>query len=113
MDKPRKYKVVRVGNDIYCSSSCDHWCGVTYTVNEVRCYGNFWFEGNCLESHTGIELCHLPRYFDRAVRAAVLTMLETNPRVHEYDRDGNKRYDDMRYHPDGWVQSRIELMRQP
>ncbi len=46
----------------------------------------------------------LPAYFHLEIKRALHDLLtDGKPVFHEFDRDGNKRYDELRYHYDGWA----------
>jgi len=53
-----------------------------------------------------------PAYLDRAIRTEILRALKTDGiRFYEHDRDGNQRFDDLRYHNQesvDWIISRLE-----
>lgn len=110
MPKEHAYQLINVETDIYCSSSIDHFVTLAYWHNgEWRC-GDFWFEGDCIETYSRRESnstplnVKFPAYFVKAVKAAILAKLPTS-KVYERDREGGKRYEDLRYHHDpDWVQ---------
>lgn len=105
-----KFKLRAVSNHIYCSSSMDHFVSVFFLVNGNRVARDYWFEGNHLiQADTPFEY-RIPLYFAQEIHAAIVEMLKGEPKVYEFDRDGNKRYENLRYHPDGWIQSRLKMM---
>lgn len=103
----RKYTNVTVLHSIYCSSSFDHFIGVTYHENGMWRSRDFYIEGCALMGKRSYDL-EIPQYFEDEILRGLLAALKQGVTVYEYDRDGNKRYENLRYHDDEWVQRRIE-----
>lgn len=52
------------------------------------------------------------KYIMYAIREGIAQALEDGTlKIFEYDRDRNKRYTDLRYHPDDWNQKAVLALR--
>jgi len=99
----KRWVLKRVSNEIYCSSSGHHFIRVSYQVAGERRAGDYCFEVNSLSGKKTPSLI-LPKYFERDIKRAAHELLTNGkPVYHEYDRDGNKRYEELRYHYDDWA----------
>ncbi len=108
----RAFNYRGVADEINCSSSGHHFQLVRFTHNGKRMSGWWFFESGCLEVYGQKEgrpplSIKFPAYFITSVKAGIRAALPT-AKVFEYDRDGNKRYNDLRYHPDDWIERTIE-----
>lgn len=102
MRKGKSWELVSVSSEIYCSSSCDHFVKVFYKRNGKGMNRDLYIENRDLLNEYGTDLVGVPNYFMVEVKRALLIVLPT-ARYHEYDRDGNKRYENLRYHYSDWV----------
>jgi hypothetical protein len=102
----RAYTEAKVIGDINCSSSADHFIDVKLLKRGVWHKYAYYFEGGSFIGKRGWDI-QIPGYARRMVDEAILADLKAGARVFEYDRDGNKRYDELRYHESDWVARRI------
>jgi len=109
--KQHAYKLDMVRSEIYCSSSGHHWMMIHFSHNNKSQTGEWFFENESLDVYSKryamppLQI-KFPAYFIAEVKATILAKLPT-ARVFEYDRDMNKRYTDLRYHPDDWIEVQI------
>lgn len=102
----RAYTEAKVIGDINCSSSADHFIDVKLLKRGVWHKYAYHFEGGSFIGKRSWDI-QIPAYARRMVDEAILADLKAGARVFEYDRDGNKRYDELRYHEPGWIERRI------
>lgn len=98
--KPRKYTNIQVWDGIYCSSTTDYSVDVTYLENGKRTRRTFWVNQNCFDG-LGNQFTWetAPKYLLHDVNQALYLMLSAGDyQVYEIDRDGEKRYENLRYH---------------
>ena len=110
MAKTKSWGLRAVKSDIYCSSSGHHFVKVLYTHNGKRVARDLFIENRDLINERGTHLLNVPRYFMLEVKRALLAVLPT-ARYHECDRDGNQRYEDLRYHRPDWVEWMSEVLK--
>lgn len=98
MAKPPKYTNVTVSKQVYVSSHFDYFVDVTFTVDGRRRgkksfdMRDGWFLGERLGQWDA------PQYVRREVGKQLIAVLrDPETRYYEYDRDGNKRYENLRY----------------
>ncbi len=98
--KPRKYQDIRVIDEVYVSSSNHHFFRVVMKQlsGDKRLHINDDYAFGCAEP---FEHRRYPKYVLEAVERAILELLKSDKAIfHEIDRDGEKRYEDLRYHED-------------
>lgn len=117
--KPRAYTDVDVSTILYCSSDSHHhvhvWFkrrgkrGVNAHISATYCVEFGWLDNLHPQ---GNEDLRVPAYLRREIKRQLLAHLEAGTvKVHEYDRDGNKRWENLRYHEDDWVATTITWLR--
>lgn len=108
--KPRKYQDIRVINEVYVSSSFHHFFRVVMkqVAGDKRLHVT---DDYGFEFAEPFEHRRYPKYVLEATERAILELLKSGKAVfHEYDRDGCKRYEDLRYHDDESVKWMIEVL---
>lgn len=105
----RKFSEVSVVHEIYCSSSFDHFVGIVYRENGEWRSRDFWIDGRALLGKRGLSV-EIPQYFLDDILRGLLQALKDGVKVCEYDRDGNKRFEGLRYHDPEWIQGRIDSL---
>lgn len=61
----------------------------------------------------GWPIAPYAKYIMQAIREGIAQALESGSlKVFEYDQDRNKRYTDLRYHPDDWPAVTVQRLRQ-
>lgn len=95
--KQRKYEVVKVIDEVYVSSSGHHFFKVVIievaTDRRRRALDTYSFGEAEPFDH------RYPKYVIEATERAALKLLKSGKvTFYEYDRDGEKRYTDLRYH---------------
>lgn len=99
----RAYTIIAVEDEIYCSSSADHFVSVHYRHNGKDKQRDYHFEQSVLVNDTGDEMT-TPRYVISEIQRQLLPILKDgSARVYEYDQDGVKRWQALRYHDPKWV----------
>jgi hypothetical protein len=95
--KPRKYRNVTVYTKVNVSSSYHHWfsVGITeYKDDEPQRRRRFTWS-----FEFGLEPRSMPQYVKREIERQVLDGIRAGSFIwYEVDRDGNERYDNLRYH---------------
>lgn len=93
MIKPRKYTEILVSSSVYVNSQGDY----TFSVR-IKGFGHVKYDPS-VGFWTATAEPKFPKYVEEAVDEQVVQILLSNDTVYyEYDRDGNKRYDNFRYH---------------
>jgi len=105
-----KYSKIKVSGDVYCSSSGHHFISVYYNVGERRWSRRYCIDNDDMLTLVGMYLKAFPAYFMREIYRQLIDRLPTC-RVYEFDRDGEKRYDELRYHPDDWTEKTLVWLR--
>lgn len=92
------YTLTDVFTDVYCSSTGHYGVDVRISYrghNRKRSYdfnGGFWLPQAYIPAT-------MPKYIERAVDERLRELYTAGKlRFYECDRDGNRRYDDLRYH---------------
>lgn len=89
-----KYTNIKVLNTGYVSSSFD------YFIEDVRYQENGcqYTESYCLTRQEFMGVGSKPKYFILEVKRQIALLFETNSIVwHEYDKNGNKRFENLKY----------------
>lgn len=110
----QQYTRIQIDDEIYCSSSSDHFIAVSFTrSNRFRQQRNFWIDGGTIDGARD-PVVNAPKYLITIIERHLLTLLLSGKfKVYEYTRDGDKRYDDLRYHDAEWFGHVIaRLMKQ-
>ena len=103
----RAFDSIKIGTAIYCSSSYDHFIQVQVQRRGKWQQRPYWIEGATLEG-----MNRVPNYLYVQIERQLLKLLEDgNATFYEFDRDGNKRFTDLRYHDAEWSVRRIERLR--
>lgn len=105
----RAYTEAKVIGDINCSSSYDHFVEVKLLKNGAWVKFAYHFEGGSFIGKRSWDV-PIPAYARRMVDEAILADLKAGARVFEYNREGMKRYADLRYHEPDWIERRIALL---
>lgn len=105
----RAYTEVKVIGDINCSSSADHFIPVKLLKRGKWERYDYYFEGGSFIGVRSFDVV-IPAYARRMVDEAILADLKDGARVFEYDREGMKRYDELRYHEPDWIERRIAML---
>lgn len=105
----KRFTDVKVSSHINCSSSFDYFVPVHFSDNGKRKTLHFWINGDELLGKRGYRL-EIPVYFHDAIRRELLKTLNAGVKVYEYDRDGNERYENLRYHEPDNIQRWIEAL---
>lgn len=105
----RAYTEAKVIDDINCSSSADHFVEIKLLKRGVWHKYSYHFEGGELINDRTWD-AQIPAYARRMVDEAILADLKAGARVFEYDREGFKRYTDLRYHEPDWIERRIVML---
>ena len=91
----RKYQDIKLSAEIYCNSQGDleffGWCNC----------GHFGYQRGYFEIKGRREwlLKEMPAYFENEVRRQIVARARGEGfKVYEHDRDGNKRFTDLRYY---------------
>lgn len=107
-----KYTDIRVDNEINCSSSYHHSVRVYCKVNGGFNGRKIWYLFNGFETDTSYGYVEFPKYFEREVYSQLIALFESGKaRIFEYDCDGNKRYENLRYHYDGFIEHQIGVLK--
>jgi hypothetical protein len=106
-----KFKLRGTHSQINCSSSGHHFVDVFFTVSGDPTMRTWCFEMDTLLYADGFGSYRIPQYFERELKEALIKLLESNPKVYEYNRDGIRRYENLRYHPDDWVENTLKWMK--
>lgn len=102
------YTDIRVHREINVSSSFDYFVKVYYKHNGQRMSRDYWITGGALESLQNTGTVKVPRYVMHEVDAQLLDLMKSGrAKYYEYDRDGHKRYEDLRYYDPERVQGFI------
>lgn len=105
------YTDIRLSKEIYISSSTDYFVKVFYQYQTLRWTRSYWFAGRGLQGVNSPHVVKMPRYVIREVERQLLELLKSDRVVyHEYDRDHNKRYSDLRYHRSEIVEDMISML---
>lgn len=93
-----KYTQIYVTSEVYVNSQSDY----TFYAH-IKGYGKVAYDPSVgfyvPESRQNPSMNRFPLYVRREVDRQVLErLLSSDTRYHEYDRDGNKRYENLRYH---------------
>lgn len=96
----RKYTGVTVSREVNCSSSHDYFADVRlHTVDDRSAAVHFviaWRDG-----FAGNSYLHLPKYAVGMIMGRLVDMYQAGGlRVYEYNQEGVKRYEGLRYHHD-------------
>ena len=105
-----KYSKINVFGDVYCSSSGHHFISVDYKVGERRWSREYSIDNDDMLTGDGMYLKEFPAYFLREIYKQLIDHLPTC-RVYEFDRDGDERDTDLRYHPDDWTEKTLVWLR--
>jgi hypothetical protein len=110
--KQRKYTQVKVVCNFYCSSSQDYFATVRWVENDnLRQRGGreFWINQNAfLGKGRRMEWWTAPKYLMQAVEEQLWQAVGSGDYVvHENDRDGNRRYKDLRYHSANYLKRMV------
>lgn len=98
----RKYTVIQVNSLVYVSSSYHHFFSVVIKEHEHRYSRDYSIECGYFSSKHSVTI-ELPKYVVREVERLIHEGFKAKRfTYHEYDRDGNKRFDDLRYHDADW-----------
>jgi hypothetical protein len=93
MFRMRKYTEILVSSSVYVNSQGDY----TFSVR-IKGYGHVKYDPS-VGFWTETAEPKFPKYVEEAVDEQVVQLLMGNDTVYyEYDRDGNKRYENFRYH---------------
>lgn len=103
--KPRKYTNIRVAHDVYVNSQCDYTFHIHMTGFGHAYYNpsvGFWTE---------TAEPKFPKYVVEEVDRQMIARLKSpNTVYYEYDRDGNERYENLRYYDAEFVASWVASM---
>jgi hypothetical protein len=106
-----KYTDIRVYGDVYVSSSFDYFARVRYSCGGKVHRRDVWINSASIEYENGLGSLKIPRYFQRELERQIVALLkDPTTRFHEYDRDGNKRYEDLRYFDADYVAAIIRRL---
>lgn len=98
----RKYTDVKVSASVRCMSDGHHWFHVRYTAYQNSKSVFVWRDYNPSVGFAGLGYAlgwQAPKYLIAEVDRQIGQMCRDNQfKVYECDRDGNERYDDLRYH---------------
>lgn len=110
-----KYEDIHASNEINCSSSGHYTVKVWYTDTED---GKRWMRHFSLEDYM---FCSVKQYLDywrapfyltlEVMRQLQNWLKDGTLKVYEYNRDGVKRYEDLRYHEPAHLKWLIEEMK--
>lgn len=110
--KARKYTEITVLTEVYVNSQSDY----TFYVH-IKGYGRVAYDPSVgfyvPESNQDPRMNRFPRYVVFEVDLQVLERLKSPAtRYYEYDRDGNKRYENLRYHDAESLALQIEIAKE-
>lgn len=105
------YTEAKVIGDINCSSSADHFIPVKLLKRGKWERYDYYFEGGSFIGKRSFDVA-IPAYARRMVDEAILADLKDGARVFEYDREGMKRYNELRYHEPDWIERRIAMLEE-
>lgn len=90
----------------YVSSSGHYHWDVGYSDTRGKRYTGSYCYGFGL-----YERC-IPKYLETEIEKRIADMLESGTtKFHEYDRDGNKRFENLRYHLPEYIPNMIKRLR--
>jgi len=106
----RKYGEISVFKDVYVSSSCDYHFHL-----HIQGYGRVIYDPSMgfyvEDSQQDPSMNRFPQYVRREVDRQILERFKAADTIYyEYDRDHNKRYENLRYHDNERVNWWIEIM---
>ena len=104
-----RFTDVSVSSYINCSSSFDHFVPVHFKDNGKRKTLDYWITGDELLGARGMGI-EIPYYFRQTIHHELLKTLKAGVTVYEYDRDGEKRFENLRYHEPDCVTRWIEAL---
>lgn len=94
----RKYTNIEVLKTGYVSSSCDYFIDVSYQRGSEGRYCSTYCLAGGFVSKRGWDNAK-PQYMLAEVKRQIaLLVQEDGIKWHEYDKDGNKRYNNLRYY---------------
>ncbi len=109
----RSAKVIRLG-ECNCSSTGHHTVMGKVETDSGGIVGfHYLIDDDAIIGARGWDVKPYARYIMNAIREGIAQAIEGGSlKVFEYDRDRNKRYTDLRYHPDHWEAVTVERLRQ-
>jgi hypothetical protein len=98
-----------VHEHVYCSSTMHYAADVTLERNGKLAYYMYDFNGSLLRlGKRGYTERPCPKYLEAAILAKLRdAYIQGVVKVYEHDRDGNRRYDGLRYHERGHFENLI------
>lgn len=106
------YTDIQVSRQIYISSSYDYFVEVSYKHQQRWWTRTYFITAGGLMHLSGMGWFNVPHYVMREIDSQLLELMRSGRVIyHEYDRDGNKRFTDFRYHSPETVErimSRLE-----
>lgn len=110
--RKRAYQDVQVLRDVYVSSTGHYTGAVRFVRHGQRFKYDVDLSGGLTVFGRGLNEIKLPKYVMNRIRELYLEAFEHgHNQYHEYDREGNKRYEDLRYHSQEAVNWIIECLR--
>jgi hypothetical protein len=106
----RVYTILRVHTAINVSSSSDYFGGVIYTYHDKRIYRDVHLNNGTVMGLNDSWDVKMPQYFMRELWRLYREVLAEGAKFYEYDRDKNKRWENLRYHDQRMVDHMIEWM---
>jgi hypothetical protein len=108
----KRYTDVRIIDEIYVSSSMDYFATVVFKDQGKHQSRDYWLGSQqFLGRGDHMEWNGAPAYFQNEVKAKLVELLKSGKvKFYEYDRDKNKRYEDLRYHWPGMVDHFIKRL---
>lgn len=106
----QKY-TVRLYGSVYCTSQCDYFAKAIIISKDGRETREIDLNGCRVMWHNKpFTYKGYPRYVQRSIAGQLKQMLDEGElSVYEYDRDGNRRYHDLRYHEPAHLTYVIDL----
>lgn len=107
--KHRKYTNVRVWDGIYCTSTYNYFVTVTWLENGKHTRREMQVNDGSFDGFgTQWEWNGAPKYLMNEIWAALWLMVQADDcRVYEKDREGERRYENLRYHEPNYLKRMV------
>ncbi len=100
MARERRFQNIRVSKQVYVNSMTQYSTHVYFTEAGKRKHYLWGIRDSCLTTANGrLDHRRVPKYvMDAIMREMLRLTTDEQLTFYEYDRDGEKRYDGLRYH---------------